>query len=85
VQNQPIQQFFKSISTIPVEMGAATKTASKRNTQTGAAPTVQAGWYEYRNETFRKIGKAATLVMLQLPTPARELIAWIHVPSQPLM
>src|SRR5258708_21150331 len=31
-----------------------------------------------------KIGKAATLVMLQLPTPAREPAAWIHAPSQPL-
>ncbi len=29
--------------------------------------------------------KAATLVMLQPFAPAREPIAWIHVPSQPLM
>ena len=29
--------------------------------------------------------KAATLVMLQPPTPAREPTAWMHVPSQPLM
>ncbi len=29
--------------------------------------------------------KAATLVMLQPPTPARELVAWTHVPSQPLI
>jgi hypothetical protein len=32
-----------------------------------------------------EIGKAATLVMLQLPAPARERTAWIHAPSQPLM
>ena len=29
--------------------------------------------------------KAVTLVMLQLPAPARKPIAWIHAPSQPLM
>jgi len=28
--------------------------------------------------------KAVTLVMLQLPAPARESPAWMHVPSQPL-
>src|ERR1700756_2855491 len=33
----------------------------------------------------RKIGKAATLVMLQPPAPAREPTAWMHAPSQPLM
>jgi hypothetical protein len=33
----------------------------------------------------RKIGKAATLVMLQPSAPARKLTAWIHAPSQPLM
>jgi hypothetical protein len=27
--------------------------------------------------------KAATLVMLQPPTPARKSTAWIHAPSQP--
>ena len=32
-----------------------------------------------------KIEKAATLVMLQPWTPARELPAWTHVPSQPLI
>jgi len=32
-----------------------------------------------------KMEKAATLVMLQPPAPAREPIAWRHVPSQPLM
>jgi hypothetical protein len=32
-----------------------------------------------------EIGKAATLVMFQPSAPAREPIAWIHVPSQPLM
>jgi len=32
-----------------------------------------------------KMEKAATLVMLQLPTPARESTTWMHVPSQPLM
>ena len=32
-----------------------------------------------------KIGKAATLIMLQPSAPAREPIAWIHAPSQPLM
>ena len=29
--------------------------------------------------------RAATLVMLQPPTPARESAAWRHAPSQPLM
>src|SRR5260370_19929750 len=29
--------------------------------------------------------KAATLVMLQPSAPAREPIAWMHVPSRPLM
>ena len=33
----------------------------------------------------REIGKAATLVMLQPPAPAREPTAWMHAPSQPLM
>jgi hypothetical protein len=33
----------------------------------------------------RKIKRAVTLVMLQPPTPARELTAWMHVPPQPLM
>jgi hypothetical protein len=32
-----------------------------------------------------EIGKAATLVMLQPPAPAREPTAWMHAPSQPLM
>jgi len=32
-----------------------------------------------------KIKRAATLVMLQPPAPARESTTWIHVPSQPLM
>jgi hypothetical protein len=32
-----------------------------------------------------EIVKAVTLVMLQLPAPARKPIAWIHAPSQPLM
>jgi len=32
-----------------------------------------------------KIGKAATLVMLQPSAPARELTAWIYAPSQPLV
>src|ERR1700683_2994992 len=31
-----------------------------------------------------KIEKAVTLVMLELPPPAREPTAWTHVPSQPL-
>jgi len=34
---------------------------------------------------WRKMKKAATLVMLQLTAPAREPSAWTHVPSQPLM
>src|SRR5260370_11872672 len=33
----------------------------------------------------KKMEKAATLVMLQPPAPAREPTAWIHAPSQPLM
>ena len=32
-----------------------------------------------------KIKRAAALVMLQPPTPARELVTWIHAPLQPLM
>ena len=32
-----------------------------------------------------KIKRAATLVMLQLPAPAREPTTWMHSPSQPLM
>ena len=31
------------------------------------------------------MGKAATLVMLQQPAPAREPTTWMHAPSQPLM
>ena len=38
-----------------------------------------------RSGSVYKIGKAATLVMLQPWTPARELPAWTHVPSQPLI
>ena len=33
---------------------------------------------------LHKTRRAATLVMLQLPTPAREPAAWTHAPSQPL-
>jgi len=38
-----------------------------------------------RRTCIPEIGKAATLVMLQPSTPAREPTAWMHVPSQPLM
>jgi len=40
---------------------------------------------EGKNTMGGKIKRAATLVMLQPATPARELPTWIHVPSQPLM
>jgi hypothetical protein len=33
----------------------------------------------------QKTEKAATLVTLQPPAPAREPTAWMHAPSQPLM
>jgi len=38
-----------------------------------------------RDYLCRKIVKAATLVMLRQPAPAREPTAWMHAPSQPLM
>ncbi len=47
--------------------------ASRENTQVGRAVLAL------------EIVKAATLVMLQPSAPARELTAWRHAPSQPLM
>jgi hypothetical protein len=38
-----------------------------------------------REPTTAEKRKAVTLVMLYPPAPARELTAWMHVPSQPLM
>jgi hypothetical protein len=40
---------------------------------------------DYGRFPLRKMGKAAILVMLQPPAPAREPTAWMHAPSQPLM
>jgi hypothetical protein len=38
-----------------------------------------------RRTGIPEIGKAATLVMPLPSAPAREPVAWIHAPSQPLM
>jgi len=46
------------------------------------------GWNKHQHrlsEIAQEMEKAATLVMLQPPAPARKPIAWIHAPSQPLM
>jgi len=37
------------------------------------------------NTQGQQIKRAATLVMLYPPTPARKSTAWSHAPSQPLM
>ena len=66
--------------------------ATKRMRNLGlAASARRAGGFSWGLRILRSIGgsfqkiKAATLVMLQPPAPAREPTAWIHAPSQPLM
>jgi|SRR5580692_6998185 hypothetical protein len=47
---------------------------------------MESSGFRGRNPPFaEEIGKAATLVMLHPPAPAREPTAWMHAPSQPLM
>jgi hypothetical protein len=84
LQDRPVKQSFKSISTIPdVENGEQrTKAIPERDILT-AFPTN--GTCEEFDKERRKIGRAATLVMLQPSAPARKPTAWIHAPSQPLM
>jgi hypothetical protein len=82
-RGQEAKKFFKIISTIPVENGSQrTKAISEEDILTASPTNGNSG---ERDKEHWKIGKAATLVMLQPSAPARKPIAWIHAPSQPLM
>jgi hypothetical protein len=70
---QPYPQVVLKIRSVKAEASRAARFASRKNRTLAGL------------ESALEIGKAATLVMFQPSAPAREPIAWIHVPSQPLM
>ncbi len=81
LQDRPVKQSFKSISTIPVEKPGG----YEGNTTTSTLGDRTNDKCEECDKACWEIVKAATLVMLQPPAPARKPTAWIHAPSQPLM
>ena len=75
------QRIMNSLFTSRVE-NQVSHSRSKRISRFGPRKIGKVGGW---CEVALKIGKAATLVMFQPPAPAREPMARIHVPSQPLM
>jgi hypothetical protein len=78
-------QFVRCLSTIRVENRMEMQRRRSEGLTYALDSRVPKNKSDCGEYLVREMEKAATLVMLQPPAPAREPTAWRHVPSQPLM